>query len=95
MKNALDWMVAIAVFLDKPVALWNASPRASIALAALRATLKVMSARVVDAASLELLILPAHLAEPPANPDPIAMHRALQALRAARHQEAQRSPLAV
>jgi NAD(P)H-dependent FMN reductase len=41
MKNALDWMVATAVFLDKPVALWNASPRASIALAALRATLKV------------------------------------------------------
>ena len=35
MKNALDWMVATGVFVDKPVVLWNASPRASIALAAL------------------------------------------------------------
>lgn len=95
MKNALDWMVSSAVFVDKPVALWNASPRASIALAALRETLKTMSARVVDAASLELLILSTSPTEPPANPDPVAMHDALQVLRAALHQEAPLTQLAV
>lgn len=95
MKNALDWMVSSAVFVDKPVALWNASPRASIALAALRETLKTMSARVVDAASLELLILSTIPTEPPANPDPVAMHDALRVLRSALHQEAPVSQLAV
>jgi len=62
MKNALDWMVATGVFVDKPVVLWNASPRASIALAALRETLIVMSTRLVDEAALELLIKPADVA---------------------------------
>lgn len=88
MKNALDWMVSSAVFVDKPVALWNASPRASIALAALRETLNVMSARVLDAASLELLILSTRPGEPPTNPDPLAMQHALRALRLALVKEA-------
>ena len=83
MKNALDWMVSSAVFVDKPVALWNASPRASIALAALRETLIVMSARIVQGASLELLILSTNPAEPPINPDPMAMKRALLELQTA------------
>ena len=43
MKNALDWMVASGVFVGKPVVLWNASPRASIALASLRETLIVIT----------------------------------------------------
>ncbi len=82
MKNALDWMVGSSVFVDKPVALWNAAPRASIALAALRETLSVMSARLVDAASLALLITPADAVEPAAHPVRIAMQAALRALRA-------------
>ena len=88
MKNALDWMVETGVFVDKPGALWNASPRASMALAALRETLNVMSARLVDAASLELLILSTNLTEPPVNPNPVAMNRALKALAAVVLQQA-------
>lgn len=81
-KNALDWMVGSSVFVDKPVALWNALPRASIALAALHETLTVMSARLVAAASLELLIKAADSSGPVANPDPAAMQEALRSLRA-------------
>jgi len=83
MKNALDWMVATGVFVDKPVVLWNASPRASIALAALRETLIVMSARLVNEAALELLIKPADAADRPVNPDRVAMQTALLALHSA------------
>lgn len=81
MKNALDWTVASGVFVDKPVVLWNASPRATIALAALQETLAVMSARLVDAAQLELLIQsPPVGQEAHTNPDPAAMRKALLAL---------------
>lgn len=80
MKNALDWMVASGVFVDKPVVLWNASPRASMALAALRETLLVMSARLVNDAALTLLIQPGSGVEAAVNPDPIAMRHALLAL---------------
>ena len=83
MKNGLDWMVATGVFVDKPVVLWNASPRASIALAALRETLIVMSARLVNEAALELLIEPADAAGQPVNPDRVAMQTALLALHSA------------
>lgn len=81
MKNALDWMVATGVFVAKPVVLWNASPRASHALAALRETLAVMSARWIDGASLELLIKSPETGAAPANPDPEAMLQALLLLR--------------
>jgi len=80
MKNALDWMVATGVFVDKLVVLWNASPRASIALASLRETLIVMSASLVNEASLEMLIRASDSVESPVNPDPVAMAHALLAL---------------
>jgi len=80
MKNALDWMVASGVFVERPVVLWNASPRASHALAAMRETLTVMSARLIDEASLEMLIERAATSAPPINPDPGSMHQALRAL---------------
>ncbi|MEO8153384.1 MAG: NADPH-dependent FMN reductase [Rhizobacter sp.] len=80
MKNALDWMVASAVFVDKPVVLWNASPRASHALAALRETLAVMSSRLIAAANLELLIKSPEAGPTPVNPDPETMRLALLAL---------------
>ena len=49
MKNALDWLVGSTrgEIVDKPVALINASPYATIAQASLVETLRVMSARVV------------------------------------------------
>ena len=57
MKNLLDWMVSDLDFSGKPVALFNASPRATAALAALRLTLETMAARVVDDASITLPLL--------------------------------------
>lgn len=57
MKNALDWMVSNTDFSGKPVALFNASPRATHGLAALRLTLETMAARVIDEASLTLPLL--------------------------------------
>ena len=53
-KNALDWMVGNESFVDKPVALINAAPRATHAYLALRETVSMMSARVIDAACVTL-----------------------------------------
>jgi chromate reductase, NAD(P)H dehydrogenase (quinone) len=57
MKNALDWLVGSVEFPNKPVALINASPRASHADAALRLTLTTMSARLVEEVSITLPLL--------------------------------------
>ncbi len=62
-KNALDWMVGSEVFVNKPVVLFNASPRATIAQASLKETLAAMSARVVAAASITLPIIGSNLDE--------------------------------
>ena len=53
-KNALDWLVSFPPFVDKPVAVFNASPRSVHADAALRETLTTMSARLVPEACLAL-----------------------------------------
>ena len=63
MKNALDWMVGSEAFVNKPVALLNASPRATIAQTSLKETLTVMSAQVVEAASITLPIIGSNLDE--------------------------------
>lgn len=54
MKNALDWVVGSSEFVGKPVALINAAPRASMAQESLAETLSVMSANLIDAASIKL-----------------------------------------
>lgn len=54
MKNALDWMVGNESFVNKPVALLNAAPRATHAYLALRETVTMMSARVIDEACIKL-----------------------------------------
>jgi chromate reductase, NAD(P)H dehydrogenase (quinone) len=51
LKNALDWVVGSGELVSKPVALFNASPRATYAQASLTETLKTMGARMVDEAS--------------------------------------------
>ncbi|KAF1029564.1 MAG: 2-hydroxy-1,4-benzoquinone reductase [Burkholderia plantarii] len=56
-KNALDWLVASETFPGMPVALFNASPRASDAQAALRLVLSTMSAELVESASITLPLL--------------------------------------
>jgi NAD(P)H-dependent FMN reductase len=52
LKNALDWVVGSSELVEKPVALFNASPRSTYAVASLTETLTVMSARVIGEASV-------------------------------------------
>ena len=54
LKNALDWLVSFPPFVDRPVAIFNASPRSVHADAALREILTTMSARLVVDACLAL-----------------------------------------
>jgi NAD(P)H-dependent FMN reductase len=61
LKNALDWLVGGSEFVDKPVALLNASPRSTHAQEALRVTLQTMSGYFVDAASIALPLIGANL----------------------------------
>ncbi len=60
MKNALDWMVGCEAFVNKPVALLNASPRAVHAQAALKEVLTMMSALLVEDASITVPVLGIH-----------------------------------
>src|SRR4030095_12955675 len=57
LKNALDWLVSSLEFPGKPVALINASPRASDADAQLRLILTTMSASLVQEACVALPLL--------------------------------------
>jgi len=54
LKNALDWLVASGELYEKPVALFNASPRTSYAQASLAETLTVMAARLIPEASINV-----------------------------------------
>ena len=62
-KNALDWTVSSDVFVYKPVVVLNASPRATHADAALREILSVMSARILETASVKVPVIGAKLDE--------------------------------
>lgn len=52
LKNALDWVVSSGELIDKPIALINASTRATHAHASLRETLATMSGHVIGDASI-------------------------------------------
>lgn len=56
LKNALDWLVGSGELMDKPVAVINASPRATHAFASLTETLSVMSGRIVPEASITVAV---------------------------------------
>jgi NAD(P)H-dependent FMN reductase len=62
-KNALDWLVGYEPFAFKSIAVFNASPRATHADAALRETLQAMAAQVVIPASIALPLLGSRLDE--------------------------------
>jgi chromate reductase, NAD(P)H dehydrogenase (quinone) len=82
-KNALDWLVSHEAFVGKPVALLNASPRAHHAQAALRETLRTMSAVLIEEASVAIPLLGAGLDEAAMRHAPavtIPLARALEAL---------------
>jgi chromate reductase, NAD(P)H dehydrogenase (quinone) len=57
LKNSLDWVVSSGEFVDKPVALINASPRSTYAQASLTETLTVMMARLIAEASITVPLL--------------------------------------
>jgi NAD(P)H-dependent FMN reductase len=63
MKNALDWLVSFEPFVNKPIAVLNASPRAHHADDALREVLRTMSADVVAEACATLPLLGSGLDE--------------------------------
>ena len=54
LKNGLDWLVSFPPFVEKPVAIFNASPRSVHADASLREILTTMSANLVTAACIAL-----------------------------------------
>jgi len=57
LKNALDWVVSSGEFVEKPVALINASPRSLHAYESLAETLRTMAAVIVPEASITLPLL--------------------------------------
>lgn len=57
LKNALDWLVGGAEFINKPVALFNASPRSFHAQASLKEIVKTMSGHLVEEASITVALL--------------------------------------
>lgn len=57
LKNALDWLVSGEEFVGKPIALFNASPRATYAQAALTEIVTTMAGRVVPEASITVSLL--------------------------------------
>jgi NAD(P)H-dependent FMN reductase len=63
MKNALDWMVGNESFVNKPVALWNASPMSLHAPASLKEIVSVMSAVIIESASVTVPLRGARLDE--------------------------------
>jgi NAD(P)H-dependent FMN reductase len=54
LKNALDWVVGSGELVGKPIAIVNATTRATHAWASLAETLTVMSGRVIEEASLTI-----------------------------------------
>ncbi len=69
MKNALDWLVGGAEMVDKRVVLFNTAPHATHAHEAIRETLRTMSVRLDDHASVSFLVRGA---------DPAAVERAVR-----------------
>jgi chromate reductase, NAD(P)H dehydrogenase (quinone) len=63
LKNMLDWLVSGSEFVAKPVALLNASSRATYAQASLLEILKTMSGHVVEEAITTIDLLGKHLDE--------------------------------
>jgi chromate reductase, NAD(P)H dehydrogenase (quinone) len=57
LKNLLDWLVGGEEFIYKPIALFNASPRATHAQASLRETIRTMSGQIVEEASIPVPLL--------------------------------------
>ena len=95
-KNALDWIVGSGELVDKPVGLLIASSRSLYAPEALRKTLVVMGAQVVEGAYLAVPINNSHASDADilAMPDAIAvLLDVLDVLAAAVQARAELAPL--
>ena len=57
LKNALDWLVSGAEFVNKPIALLNASPRAVHAQASLIEIVTTMAGQLIPEASITVSLL--------------------------------------
>jgi chromate reductase, NAD(P)H dehydrogenase (quinone) len=90
MKNALDWLVGLTAFVGMPVAVLNPSSQSTHADAALRETLRTMSADLIEAACLRIPVNGSRLDDAQIRDDPRfagpigQMHRAIRAHCAAR-----------
>jgi len=85
-KNMLDWLVSSEEFPGKLVALFNASPRASHAQAALRLVLETMSACIVEEASISVNLLSTELSAETVANDPTIRPLIVSALEAFKQQ---------
>jgi len=81
-KNMLDWVVGSPDFPGKPVALFNTSPRASAAQAALKLVLETMSARLIPEACVTLQLLGKQTDPVAIANDPVSREILRQALQA-------------
>lgn len=70
LKNALDWLVSGFEIVHKPIAVINASARSTHAHASLTETLRTMSTRVVEDASITLPLTPSQRDEAAIREDP-------------------------
>jgi chromate reductase, NAD(P)H dehydrogenase (quinone) len=57
LKNALDWLVSSEDFMGKPIAIFNASPRATHAQASLIEIVTTMAGRVIPEASIAIPLM--------------------------------------
>ena len=81
-KNMLDWLVGSPDFPGKPVALFNTSPRASAAQAALKLVLETMSATLIPEACVTLQLLGKQTDPIAIANDPVSRETLRQALHA-------------
>jgi NAD(P)H-dependent FMN reductase len=80
MKNLLDWLVGSIEFPGKPVAIFNASPRAVHGPAQLREILTTMSARLIETASIDLNVMGRNLDQAGIVADPVLANQLRTAL---------------
>ena len=57
LKNALDWLVSGEEFINMPVAIFNTSPRAFLALESLGEIIRTMSGNIIDDACITIPLL--------------------------------------
>jgi chromate reductase, NAD(P)H dehydrogenase (quinone) len=71
LKNMLDWLVSGSEFMDKPVALLNASSRSTYAQASLTEIVKTMAGYFVEEATTTINLLGKHYDEASIIADPV------------------------